>query len=64
MTASVNTTGPHTFRPLRPWDLRSNGRCRHCLLPMHAHPVHAWVVARPLGDRRRAEVKWENLSAR
>lgn len=54
-------SGPHKFRPLRPWDLRRNGRCSHCYLPRWAHPVHCWVPARPLGSRRRAEVTWENL---
>jgi hypothetical protein len=57
------STSPHGFRPLKPWDaLRSSGRCRHCLLPRYAHPVHYWAPARALGDRSKAEVSWENLN--
>lgn len=53
--------GPHSFKPLRPWDLRSNGRCQGCLLPKLAHPVHCWVPARAWGDKRAAELTWESL---
>jgi hypothetical protein len=58
-----DAVSPHTFRPLQPWDaLRRNGRCKRCFLPRVAHPIHnAWVPARPLGDKRRAELSWENL---
>jgi hypothetical protein len=55
------TTSPHSFKPLRWWDMRKNGRCRHCFLPMDAHPIHYWAPARPLGDKRKAELSWENL---
>lgn len=46
------TTSPHEFKPLRWWDRRDTGRCAHCLLPHYAHPVHVWVEARALGDKR------------
>lgn len=55
-------SGPHKFRPLRPWDARPNGRCVHCLLPANAHPVHCWVPYRALHDKRKAEVTWEALN--
>jgi hypothetical protein len=55
-------TGPHSFRPLRWWDaFRGNGRCRHCLIPRSAHPVHGWIRARALGDKRKAELSFEAL---
>jgi hypothetical protein len=60
---SETATGPHTFRPLRWWDaLRSNGRCAHCYIPRSAHPVHGWIRARPLGDKRKAELTFEAMS--
>jgi hypothetical protein len=56
-------TSPHSFKPLRPWDaLYSGGRCRACFAPKYAHPMHCWVAARPLGDKRRAELSFEALS--
>lgn len=55
------TVSPHTFKPLRPLDMRSNGRCRACYLPMHAHPIHYWAPGRPLGDKRKAEMSWKAL---
>lgn len=40
---------PHRFSPYRWYDrFWSNGRCKHCLLPQEAHPVHCWMTARPL----------------
>lgn len=43
---------PHPFAPLRWWDdFHKQGRCRHCFLPRHSHPVLAWWASRPLGDR-------------
>jgi hypothetical protein len=54
-------TSPHKFFPLRPWDIRPNGRCRHCYAPKNAHPMHCWVLARPLGDKRKAELTFEML---
>lgn len=59
---SETQTRPHAFRPIRPWDLRGGGRCRHCYLPMNAHPIHFWARARPLGDKRKAELSFEYLS--
>jgi hypothetical protein len=56
------TVEPHSFRPLRPWDMRSGGRCRYCLLPAHAHPIHYWAPARPIGDKRKAELSYATLS--
>lgn len=56
-------TGPHKFTPLRPWDMRPGGRCRHCLIPMSAHPVHGWIRARAIGDKRPAELTFEALSS-
>lgn len=58
---SQNGTSPHHFKPLRPWDMRSGGRCRHCLLPCHAHPVHYWAPARAIGDKRKAAITWDAL---
>jgi hypothetical protein len=56
------STSPHRFRPLRWWDaFRGPGRCRHCLLPRDAHPIHYWAPARALGDKTKAELTWENL---
>lgn len=55
------TVSPHSFKPLRPWDLRGGGRCRACLLPMNAHPIHYWAPARAIGDKRRAELSWKAL---
>ena len=58
-------TGPHRFRPLRWWDaLHAGGRCRHCLIPRHAHPVRCWVGARALGDKRKAELSFDALNGR
>lgn len=46
--------GPHTFRPLSFWDrFRRLGRCCHCYIPKHGHPVHTWMAARPVGDVQR-----------
>lgn len=58
------STSPHGFKPLRPWDMRPGGRCRHCLLPCNAHPIHYWAPSRPLGDKRKAELSFEALSGR
>lgn len=44
---------PHSFRTLFFTDIFPNGRCRHCYFPRSAHPIHAWVPARFLGDNRR-----------
>lgn len=57
-----NTVSPHSFKPLRPWDIRTNGRCRRCLLPRFAHPIHYWAPARAIGDKSKAELTWEALS--
>lgn len=54
---------PHSFRPLRPWDMRRGGRCRHCYAPMFAHPMHCWVRARPMGDKSKAELSFDALTA-
>jgi hypothetical protein len=54
------TTAPHRFKPLRPWDIRPEGRCRHCYLPSYIHPVRSWTAARQ--DMRAAEVTWETLA--
>lgn len=62
MSDAMTSTSPHSFRPLRFWDVRSNGRCRHCFLPMYAHPIHYWAPARPWGDKRKAELSFEALS--
>ncbi len=59
----AETADPHKFSPLRPWDLRSGGRCKHCLAPMSAHPMHCEVRARPEGDKRPAELSFNALSA-
>lgn len=59
---SSDRTSPHAFRPLKAWDaLHGNGRCRHCYLPRNAHPIHYWAPARPLGDKRKAELSWDAL---
>jgi hypothetical protein len=58
------TGEPHSFRPLRPWDLRSGGRCQHCYLPMHAHPVHYDAPVRGYGDMRKAELNIAALSGK
>lgn len=58
-------SGPHKFSSIRWWDaLSAGGRCKHCFLPRHAHPVHRWVRARPWGDHRRADVSWALMSTR
>ena len=44
----TNQVGPHGFRP-RGWRFWI---CTHCYAPRAAHPMHAWVKARPLGDNR------------
>lgn len=63
--ASSNEVEPHRFRPLRLRDaFYGGGRCRHCRVPMSAHPIHCYVAARPLGDKSRAELTWEALSGR
>jgi hypothetical protein len=58
------TVAPHTFTPLRFWDARPGGRCRRCYLPCSAHPIHAWVPARPVGDKEKAALTFENLHGR
>lgn len=58
-----DTTNPHHFHPLRPWDLlRPSGRCICCFLPKDAHPIRYWAPARPVGDKRPAEISWEALT--
>lgn len=52
---------PHRFRPIRLWDIRSNGRCIRCYVPMSAHPIHCRVRARPIGDRTPARLSFETL---
>lgn len=57
-----NQVGEHKFRPLTWRDrLRSSGRCEACFLPKVMHPIHFYVPARPLGDKRPAEASWEAL---
>lgn len=51
-TDDAATCGPHSFQPVRWWDNRNIGRCRHCYLPRFMHPVKYWTEARPLGDFR------------
>lgn len=56
-------SGPHSFRPYRWWDaFRKNGRCRGCYAPRHAHPIHFWIRARPIGDGTKAELSFDVLS--
>ena len=43
---------PHTYAPLSLLDAW-RGRCRHCLWPRRAHPIHFWAVARVHSDTRR-----------
>jgi len=62
--SSETTVSPHKFKPLRPWDIRPGGRCRRCLLPCNAHPIHYPAPARPLGDKRAAELTFEALSGK
>lgn len=53
---------PHGFKPIRFWDLlHKNGRCNRCKLPRFAHPIHYWAPARPMYDKSKAELNWENL---
>lgn len=57
-------TEPHRFAALRFADrLYPNGRCAHCYAPKWAHPVHAWVLARPVDDHSPAELSFESLHA-
>ena len=56
-----DSTSPHSFRPLRLWDLRPSGRCRRCYLPMDSHPIHYWAPARTVGDKRSAELSFKAL---
>jgi hypothetical protein len=48
--AQMTQTGPHAFRPLRRFFNR--GRCLHCFVHEHAHPVGGWTEARAIGDRK------------
>ena len=44
--------GPHEFVPLS-WTSslrRHRGKCVRCYWPRNAHPIRAWVDARPVGD--------------
>lgn len=46
--------GPHGFTALGLLDaFLPSGRCRHCFIPRAQHPIHCWLLARPLGDKRR-----------
>ena len=60
----MTRTPAHSFRPLHLWDCRPGGRCRRCLLPCHAHPIHYDAPARPKGDTRKAELSFATLSGR
>jgi hypothetical protein len=40
--------GPHEFQRLSRWLHRD--KCRACYWPRSAHPIHAYVAARPIGD--------------
>ena len=64
MSDHAATTSPHKFVPLRPWDIRPGGRCRHCFIPRNAHPIHYWAPARPYGDKSKAVLSWESLHGR
>lgn len=50
--------GPHPYEPISWFDrvLGSGGRCVACYEPECAHPISAWVRARPMGSR--APANW------
>jgi len=51
-SAEAPQVGPHEFQPLS-WTSslrRHRGKCARCYWPRNAHPIRAWVVARPIGD--------------
>ena len=47
---SKSKVGAHQFKPISRW--RNKGRCKHCYVPEHLHPIDGWVEARPIGDKR------------
>lgn len=57
--------GPHEFSSLGWLDrFKFAGRCKACYVPRAFHPIHAYVMARPLGDLSPARFAWERVHTR